>query len=55
MLCGARTVFSVFALPLNLLSFRNPREGGRAGTLASFAYFNFVRFLDLSLQREHSS
>ena len=55
MLCGAQPVFPVFDLRLGLLSFRDPREGGCAGTLASIARFNFVRFLDLSLQREHSS
>ena len=55
MLCGAQPVFSVFALRLNLLSFRDPREGGCAGTLASVAWFNFLRFLALGSQQEHSS
>ena len=55
MLCSAQPVFSIFAFHLNLLSFRNPREEGCAGALASIAWFDFARFLDLGSLREHSS
>ena len=48
-------MFFVFTLRLNLLSFRDPREGGCIGTLASVAWFNFARFPGLGSQREHSS
>ena len=55
MLCGAQPVFPVFDLCLDLLSFRDPRKGGCAGTLASVAWFNVVRSTGLSLLREHPS
>ena len=56
MLCAVPGLwFLVFAARLILISFRNPREGGCVGTLTSVFWFDFVRFPDLSLQREHSS